>query len=145
MADSDKILTFCTITTLLEMLQCLNGTPAPMGYWQFLLQRGYNTFLGKPESDSDSDSDSESQYEYLAALAILLARDNEFVAVAITHQQDTVWELTICNHEERPKTTVIPSDTVTHSSMMRESFSTQTPDACDVDPINPFPYLRKTW
>lgn len=134
----DRILTFRTITTLLEILQCLN---APRDHRQFPLLRGYSTFT----TNSDHD-------ECLAALATLLARDREFTAVSITQKQNAVWELTVCHHEERPKATAttIPSPQMTasdarSSTIRAEEFSILTPDACDIDPSNPFPYIRKTW
>jgi hypothetical protein len=138
----DKILTFRTITTLLEVLQFLNGSPMSVGHWQFPLLRGFSAFAGKSNTDDHG--------EYLAALATLLAREHGFAAVAITHRQSSIWELTVCNHEERPKTTVIPGPQMTasetHSSTIREErFSILSPDACDIDPSNPLPYLRKTW
>lgn len=94
-------------------------------------------------------TDNSDQDESLAALATPLARDHEFTAVSVTRRQNSIWEVTVCNHKERPMptTTAIPSPQMTagdaRSSTIREE--ELIPDVCDVDLSNPFLYIRKTW
>jgi len=126
----DKILTFQTITTLLEVLQdpslninVRNQPPLPM----------------HPRLDSHGDHS-------LAALAILLVRNRELTAVTMkaSTMPDTSMEIIVCSHEEDQNLRMSATGT---NPANPPSFQVEIDHsgACDVDPRNPFLYIRQTW
>jgi hypothetical protein len=140
----DKILTFRTITALLEILQ----DPS--------LKSGLSTNRSLPlhrSMRSRLHLDGQSDHRSLGALATLLVRNHEIAAVTTrfltpTMADSSALEIIVCSHEENldPNTKNLALTAVTNPD-------TQTSRAplifhvnpSHIDPYNPIPYLIETW
>jgi hypothetical protein len=141
----DKILTFRTITTLLEILHdpSLPINPPPS------IDR--HSCALNPQNRQILHGDQSGDNRSLTALATLLVRNQELTAVTMQHPStpESTIDILVCMHESSHKPLVspealnLPSDA--RSAVTDKQTSPFQPGPLEIDPHDPMPYLKEIW
>ena len=141
----DKILTFRTITTLLEIL---HDPSLPINPPESIDRHSCTLNSQNPQIlHGDQSGDNRS----LTALATLLVRNQELAAVTMQHPStpESTMDIIVCMHESShqamvsPEAFNCPSDA--RSAATNEQISPVHPGPLEIDPHNPMEYLKGVW
>lgn len=145
---SDKMITFRSITAMLETLQ----DPS----FDIGLSMGKASLTASLPGQCPVTVQNQDERHSLAALATLLVRHHGFTAVTLNLKEPSTpdsptMELVVCSHGQDQGFTPIVSDSCTRNDSSSalgysgDKISISHPDASSIDPSDPLPYVRETW